>query len=40
MQYSVTPVQAVEVDVMDAWEKRALQQRAAFDALAAYMRGQ
>ncbi|WP_284041594.1 hypothetical protein [Vreelandella olivaria] len=40
MQYSVTQNQAMKVDVIEVWAKRALQQRAAFDAIAAYMRQQ
>lgn len=38
MQHSVTPAQALEVDVMEVWAKRALQQRAALDAIKAYLR--
>lgn len=37
MQHSVTQGQAVEVDVMEVWKTSAQLQRAAFDAVAAYM---
>ncbi|WP_263065945.1 hypothetical protein [Halomonas sp. 7T] len=40
MQHSVTQGQAMEVDVMEVWAKSAQEQRAAFDAVAAYMRNQ
>lgn len=40
MQHSVTQSQALEVDVMEVWAQSAEQQRAAFDAVAAYMRKQ
>lgn len=36
MQHSVT-AQAMEADVMEMWAKSAQQQRAAFDAVAAYL---
>ncbi|BBI49078.1 hypothetical protein HORIV_14990 [Vreelandella olivaria] len=38
MQHLVTPAQAFEADVMEVWAKRALQQRAALDAIKAYLR--
>lgn len=38
MQPLLPPTQALEVDVMEVWEKRALQQRAALDAIKAYLR--
>lgn len=38
MQHLVTPAQALAVDVMETWAKRALQQRAALDAIKAYLR--
>ena len=38
MKDAITHNAAMEVDVMEVWAKRAQQQRAAFDALAAYMR--
>jgi hypothetical protein len=40
MQNASNQHPAMEVDVMEVWAKRAQQQRAAFDALAAYMRQQ
>lgn len=38
MQHLVPPAQALEADVMEVWAKRALQQRAALDAIKAYLR--
>lgn len=38
MQHSVTQVQTLEVDVIEAWAQRAQQQRAALDAIKAYLR--
>jgi hypothetical protein len=40
MKNTATQQPAMEVDVMEVWAKRAQQQRAAFDALVAYMRQQ
>ncbi|MDK9686300.1 hypothetical protein Q9247_05515 [Halomonas meridiana] len=40
MKDATSQKSAMEVDVMEVWAKRAQQQRAAFDALAAYMRQQ
>nr|WP_301011514.1 hypothetical protein [Halomonas sp.] len=37
MQHSFNQGQAVEVDVMEVWAKTAQLQRAAFDAVAAYL---
>jgi len=38
MQHLDTPTQALEVDVMEVWAQRARQQRAALDAIKAYLR--
>ncbi len=38
MQHSIPCYPAMRDDVMQIWAQRALQQRAAFDALADYMR--
>ena len=38
MQHLITPAQALEADVMEVWAKRALKQRAALDAIKAYLR--
>lgn len=38
MQCSVTQGKSLEVDVMEVWATRAKQQRAAFDAIKAYLR--
>lgn len=37
MQRSVTQSQALEVDVMKVWAERAQEQRAALDAIKAYL---
>lgn len=38
MPLSLNQGDAVDVDVLDVWAARAKQQRAAFDAIAAYLR--
>ncbi len=37
MQHSVNQAQAMEADIMEVWAKRAQQQRAALDAIQAYL---
>nr|WP_290980585.1 hypothetical protein [Halomonas sp.] len=37
MQHSVTQYPAISADIMEVWAQRALKQRAAFEAIAAYM---
>lgn len=38
MPQSVDQAQPLEVDIMEVWAQRAQQQRAAFDAIKAYLR--
>jgi hypothetical protein len=38
MQHSVNHGQTVEADIMEVWAQRARQQRAALDAIKAYLR--
>lgn len=38
MQHSATHVKTLDADVMEVWAQRARQQRAAFDAIKAYLR--
>jgi len=38
MQTSVNQSQSLEVDVMEVWAKRAQQQKAALEAIKAYLR--
>ncbi|WP_417421508.1 hypothetical protein [Halomonas sp.] len=37
MQHSATQYSATSADIMEVWAQRALKQRAAFEAIAAYM---
>jgi hypothetical protein len=37
MQHSVNQRQAMEADIIEVWAHRAQQQRAAFDAIKAYL---
>lgn len=38
MPQPVNQAQSLEVDIMEVWAQRAQQQRAAFDAIKAYLR--